>query len=267
MWGWLTAEEKNNLKKNIMTPSLPQWQVNDNAVEKFLDLTGVKLDESYLSGLRFRCIHVSPAIDGGESIKTFGLRKLTDLLATKSPIKDFLAEYGIEVNPSGKWYSINGKKYPISGTMLEVKLFSTNSEIEAFIAGDLKTLKDYSCIEYNPEFLRELSPLCGIDLQTKWEKRKTSLLYVGFDVSFDECANITDMHTPNTPDNYQRLQPYLCKDYKYGEEPISIWRNYWFINACIENSCPDIRIERSTMAVKEDVLIDSTRIKSLVIYG
>ena len=265
MFSWLSDEEKQSTKEGIMAPVLPHWQVVDFPVEKFLEITHVKLDDSPLSDLRFYCIHVSPAIDGGESIKQNGLRKLTDLLEVKSPIKSFLAEYGIEVSPSERWYSIHGKKYSITGTELEIKLFYTNSEIEAFIAGDYENLKDYSCIESNPEFLRELSPLCGIDLQTEWEKRKNALLYVSFDVSFDECSNITEMSEIQCQERYQSLLPFLNQSYEYGKEPISIWRNYWFIYACINNSCPGAWVARSPMAVKESVVLDSRRIKTWTI--
>ena len=260
MWSWLPNEEKQEIKKSIMMSTWPKWQIVDDAVERFIKVTEIKLDDRDLSELLFRCIHVSPVIDGGESIKRSGLRKLTELFENESPIRSFLAEYGIVINPSQRWYSINGERHSIDGTMLEVKLYHTKSEIEAFIAGDIETLKDYSCIETNPEFLRELSPLAGIDLDEEWSKRKNALIYVSFDISFDECANITEIHCPNTPDVFDRLLPYLSKRYNYGEEPVNVWRNYWFINACIENSCPEVRIDRSTMAVREDVTIGPDRL-------
>ena len=259
MYSWLPDDEKKALKNSIMTPTLARWQVIDDPVDRFIRATGVRLDDRDLSTLRFHCIHVSATIDGGESIRKYGLRKLTDLLVTDSPIRRFLIEYGIEVNPSERWYSRNGERHSVDGTMLEVKLYHTKSEIEAFIAGDM--LKDYSCIEDNPEFLRELSPLVGVDLENEWEKRKNVLLYVHFDVSFDECANITDIHRAHFPDVFEKLLPTLSKKYNYGEEPENVWRNYWFINACIENSCPEARIDRSPMAVKEDVMIGPERIQ------
>ncbi len=260
MWNWLPEEEKQKIKNSLISSSWPEWQIVDDALERFLVMTGIKLDEHDLSDLCFQCIHVSPAIDGGESIKKSGVRKLTDLVDNESPIKTFLADYGIEINAAQRWYSVNGQRFSIKGSKLEIKLYSTKSEIEAFIAGELETLKDYSCLEYNPEFLRELSSLVGIDLQAEWKKKKNSLLYVGFDVSFNECANITDMSCLNTPDNYERILPYLNGTYPYGEEPTKIWQNHWFIKACIENGCPEKHIDRSPMAVKEDVELGPERI-------
>lgn len=260
MFSWLSSTEKEALKKGIVFGTQSQWQVANFAVELFLSISNIKLDDLDLSDLHFKCIHVSSSIDNGEAIRKHGLRKLTDLLENQSPVSDFLAEYGISVKPSERRISIMGKKLFLAGTDLEVKLYSTNSEIEAFIAGEIETLKDYSCIESNPEFLRELSALCNTDLEAKWSERKNALLYVCFDVSFDEISNITEMACLNSPDNYSRILPYLHTKYEYGAEPIEIWRNYWFINTCLYNSCPDLRIDRSTMAVKKNIILSPERI-------
>lgn len=258
-------EEKQRIKQNLIRKHPAYWQPVENAIEIFLEKTNIKLDSSDLSTLRFHCIHVSPSIDGGESIKKYGLLKLNELLEIESPISTFLKEYGIIIKPSEKWYSIKGKKHSVVGTGLAIKLYSFNNEIEAHIAGETKELKDYSCIEENPEFLRELSPLCGIDLQAKWAERKNALLYVSFNLSFDECANITHMSCMQEPDNYERFKPFIKGVYDFGNEPISIWRNLWLIDACIDNSCPGKSIELSPMAVNADVRLDSSRIDVMLV--
>ena len=246
-----------------MTNPKSGYEMVDDAVEMFLRETEIHPDTFDLSQLRFRCIHVSPSIDGGESIKDKGLLKLTDLLGGPSPLSNFLYSHGIVIQPSERKILVEGKEYSLDKTDIAIKLYSTNSEIEAFIAGEIGTLKDYSCIEDAPEILREISRFVyGNEdvLINEWAAQKKKLLYVSFDVSFDECSNITGMAQLNDPDNLKRMMPFCSKRYEYELEPRAIWQNYWFIYQCLRNSCPDKELERDYMAVKADVSIGPERI-------
>lgn len=259
-WSWLDKKDKKRMLRSLRIRNGSKWETVEDALEIFLNITGIKLDENDLSSLRFHCIHISPSIDKGESIRKKGLLTLEELLETDSPIKEFLENYGVIVCPSDRYCIINGEKIPIEGTMLGIKLYD-DSEIQALMAGELKTLwRDYSCLEYNPEFLRELSPFCNTDLEKKWAKRRNALLYVKFDVSFEECSNISEMYIRKDTDQYERIKKYLTKEYEYGKEPQSIWRNLWFINACIDNSCPRKTIEHIHVAVKDEVKLGADRV-------
>ena len=59
MWSWLSEEEKQSTRGNLISFSCPEWQIIDDAPWRFLSMTGIKLDEQDLSDLRFQCIHVS----------------------------------------------------------------------------------------------------------------------------------------------------------------------------------------------------------------
>ena len=238
----------------------PTWEIADDAIEIFLQETGIYLDDYQLDDILLHCIHVSSAIDGGESIKKYGLRRLLELLETPSPIRDFLLKRGIEIKVNGHIILIQGKEHSLEHTALEQKLYP-NCEVEACIAGELETVKEYSCVQDNPEFLREIEYISGIELQNEWKAQKNSLLYVSFDISFDECSNITDMCKLENVCNFERIIPFLRDKYQFGKEPKHIWRNFWLIDACIENCCPGRIVDRSPMAVKNNIVLGPERIK------
>lgn len=249
---------------NKMTVHQKQhFEIADDAVKTFFSVTGIKPDVFDLSTLRFHCVYLSPTIDEGKSIHEQGLLKLVELLEKPSPLSRFLKDRGIIIKPAEKSIEIYGVKRSIDQTDIAIKLYSTNSEIEAFIAGDIATLDDYSCIGSSPEILREISRFVYEDehkLIQEWESLKQSLLYVSFDVAFDECAMIAGMARYNTLDNFKWISPFLSKQYEYGEEPANVWENYWFIDKCLENSCPDVILDRDYIALKPDMFIGPERI-------
>lgn len=263
---FLQQFDENIEVQDWMVKPQSEYEMVDDAMEIFLRETGIYPDIFDLSHLRFRCIHVSSSIDDGKSIKDKGLLKLTDLLSEPSPLSSFLYSHGIVIQPEKRVILIKGKEQSLDKTEIAIKLYSTNSAIEAFIAGEIDTLKNYSCIEDAPECLREISRFVYGDedvLINDWALKKKKLLYTSFEVSFDECANITGMTRLNTPDNFKRLMPFCRKRYVYEQEPWNIWQNCWFIDQCLWNSCPDKELERDYMMVKTNVSIGPKRITML----
>ena len=261
MFGWIG--DTKSIKTAMSCSTHPQYILADDAIEIFLRETGIQPDTFDLSDLHFRCIHLASTIDGGKSIKEKGLLKLVDLLAKPSPLSSFLLDYDIVIKPEEKIMIVNGERQCLENTDISIKLYSTNSAIEAFIAGEIGTLQEYSCISDAPEVLREISAFVygNYYLIEEWRKKKNKLVHVIFDVSFEECANIGDMSFIRTPDHFEMLLPFCKKRYEFSNAPESLWQNFWFIHQCLKNACPGMKIDQSMIVLKPDVKLGSERIR------
>ena len=88
--------------------SLERW-VKDDADDLFLE----RLGEREYSDVQFTLVHITTAIDDGESIRTNGLQKLTTLLEIESPLSTFLAKEVIVFDLSRKVIKINGDTHSL----------------------------------------------------------------------------------------------------------------------------------------------------------
>ena len=125
------------------------------------------------------CKHLTTCSDDLESIKRYGLLRLDEVLVADTPLKRFLAEYNIQIDPVKKEFSYKGRVLIINAPdeqcqpcirkkpcgayalcdfreqmgMLHSKLYHDKGEIEFFIGGDEKTINGYQTIQEAPEIL------------------------------------------------------------------------------------------------------------------
>ena len=127
---------------------LERW-VKDDADDLFLE----RLGEREYSDVQFTLVHITTAIDDGESIRTNGLQKLTTLLEIESPLSTFLAKEVIVFDLSRKVIKINGDTHSLQEYRfgeLRGRLFYYRGEIEAFISGEMDDMKNYSDVPNCP---------------------------------------------------------------------------------------------------------------------
>lgn len=125
------------------------------------------------------CKHFTTCNDDLESIMRYGLLRLDEVLIADTPLKRFLAEYNIQIDPVKKEFSYKGRVWKINVPneqcqpcirnkpcgvyalcdfreqmgMLHSKLYHDKGEIEFFIGGDEKTINGYQTIQQAPEIL------------------------------------------------------------------------------------------------------------------
>lgn len=125
------------------------------------------------------CKHLTTCNDDLESIMRYGLLRLDEVLVADTPLKRFLAEYNIQIDPVKKEFSYKGRVLIINAPdeqcqpcirkkpcgayalcdfreqmgMLHSKLYHDKGEIEFFIGGDEKTINGYQTIQEAPEIL------------------------------------------------------------------------------------------------------------------
>ena len=127
---------------------LERW-VKDDADDLFLE----RLGERESSDVQFTVVHITTAIEDGESIRTNGLQKLTTLLEIESPLSTFLAKEVIVFDLSRKVIKINGDTHSLQEYRfgeLRGRLFYYRGEIEAFISGEMDDMKNYSDVPNCP---------------------------------------------------------------------------------------------------------------------
>ena len=247
-----------------------RWPVDD-CVKVFLEETGIKPDIYDVSKIKVRCRHVTAQIDGGESIKQYGLLKLTDMLEQNTPLRRFLEEYGIAVNPSECRLTVGNETIMIpersNGDQIGVlssKLYYDKGETEVFISGEDERIVDYSCVKRCPEILQTLDVIIGghncTRLQEAWEDRKTDLMIVQFDMGFDELIIHCMPNKKNDIGKYWELKEFLSEEYERERIPDCFWQNYWIISNCLDNATTYFDRQEIYAAVKPSVKIGPERI-------
>lgn len=249
---------------------MKRWPVDD-CVKVFLEETGIKPNIYDVSEVKVRCKHVTAQIDGGESMRMYGLLKLTDMLEEDTPLSRFLKENGIAVNPSEYILTVGNETIMIpersNGNQIGVlssKLYYDKGEIEVFISGEDERIVDYSCVKRCPEILQTLDTFIGgydcTRLQEAWEDRKTDLMIVQFDLGLDELIIHSMPNRMNDMEKYWELEEFLSKEYEREKIPDRFWQNYWIILNCLDNATTYFDRQELYAAVKPNVLIDPERI-------
>ena len=246
-----------------------RWPV-DNCVGVFLEETGINPDIFDVSGVKVRCRHISASVDGGKSIRKYGLLKLTEVLERDTPVSAFLKDNGIRIIPSKHQIVVNDTAYsiPLHGGevpfgCLSSKLYYDKGEIEVFISGEEEDMVGYSCIRDCPEILYTLDDELGYNdlrLQHRWTEKKTDLLLVQFDVGFDEIIIHTLPNARNDITKYYEIEQFLSQDYERDEIPKRLWQNYWIILSCLNNATTYGSLSETYAAILPDVQIGKERI-------
>ncbi len=151
------------------------------------------------------CKHLTTCNDDLESIKRYGLLRLDEVLMADTPLKRFLDEYNIQIEPVKKEFSYKEHIWKINAPdeqcqpcirkkpcgayalcdfreqmgMLHSKLYHDKGEIEFFIGGDKKTINEYQTIQEAPEILinvaRIMKCMCSkiseYCLQNSWNRK------------------------------------------------------------------------------------------------
>ena len=215
-----------------------RW-VKDDAADLFLD----RFDECDLSDIKFTLRHITAVIDEGESIRKYGLLKLTDQLGMATPLSIFLKENGIVFNIPERTIEIKGHLHDLDEEKYDRiynKLYYWNGEIEAFICGEMKTMMEYSCIGCYPEFLNSIEHdlFDGKSiLGWKWFERRRLTLCIEFDM---------------------RLSDFLICELK-GASDREI--NEWIIRMCLGNMIKDLELPETYAALPGSVDPEILRIK------
>lgn len=267
-----TEAEIKNVKAFLLDKTrLNRWPRSE-CVSIFLEETGIKPDIFDVGNVMVHCKHICSSIDHGESIRKYGLLKLTDLLEMKSPLSEFLRVHGIKVIPSECRIIVNGNETSISqsGTygVLYSKLYHDNGEVEVFISGDEKGLEEYSSVYHYPEILCTLDQALHNSSNTlgwSWVNQKTETLMIQFDAYLDECIIHEMPSSKYDMQKYYALVDFLSCSYDEENIPHRFWENYWIIESCLENSTTLEARPEAYAAIKKDAIISADRLSIEVI--
>jgi len=156
----------------------------------------IDLSHRYYMDTFIRCRHMTTTDDNLSSIERFGLLDLEKTLTHETNLKRFLASREIYIDIKNKQMIYKGINYPIYYTSYEIRdipltvqreyqrcgtssilenniginqdiyhenmtrlyarLYMHDMELEAFISGELRDIKIYSCIASAPEILRDI---------------------------------------------------------------------------------------------------------------
>lgn len=183
------------------------------------------------------CRHITTSSDNLQSIKSFGLLRLDQLLTLKTPLSSFLKRYGIVVDPYNKVIILKDLQISINGyneqcsvykltpeqitplneyscgklhemiAILNTKLYHDKGEVECYISGeDITMLKDYTSITNGPEILMTIGQIINtiwtktdqFFLQDAWSKQQGMRRYIlEFEVPLNAIETNTDRKSMN----------------------------------------------------------------------
>lgn len=138
--------------------------------------------------LEIHCRHITTSNDNLNSIKTYGMLTLDQVLCQNTPLSTFLSKFGISINASKQEFTIKNHSFHINGNndpctpcargrssnsfsalsvpfydccdfhqkmaLLNTKLYHDKSEVEVYVAGsDEQMLQNYTSILDGPEIL------------------------------------------------------------------------------------------------------------------
>lgn len=199
------------------------------------------------SNLSIICRHMTTASEiDKESFLAYGIFNLKKMLQEKTPLSDFIKNYGIAVNVDNRKMFINQKAYPITSygepcefcfkgrempcnayfkcdarkdmEHLGLKLYKYGATVEFFIHATIDEMERYSSIRRCPEILQTLdkivSSIDGFNTST-------------YRMSYDWMREKTECYILEFPVRLRDMETYAPIDYN---------RAWYEISDCLEQS-------------------------------
>ena len=217
------------------------------------------------------CKHFTTCNDDLESIMRYGLLRLDEVLIADTPLKRFLAEYNIQIEPVKKEFSYKRHIWKINAPneqcqpcirnkpcgayalcdfreqmgMLHSKLYHDKGEIEFFIGGDEKTINGYQTIQEAPEILINVarimkcmhSKISEYCLQNFWNRKDNWKKYL---LEFYIPYEALEMNIEIKRDSYYydcrewlELVGFSEDDYFDDVVPLTFYHNKHIIENCL----------------------------------
>lgn len=252
--------------------------IEDNIII-FCEETDIKLDKIDIAcNVEFLGKIVSTTIDNFKHLKQKGILPLDVLLEEDSPIRQFLKEYQIELNPSKHELLYEGKKFHIpygkdcewcsygykrcqfshrnnndmfceyqnAINNLAAKVYYDNGEIEMFLTASKDKMLSYSTVNRYPEIFETIDIFFteflgkNLNLGNEWNKIKQHSCIITVQVKYDEMSYRNNFISCENKDNAcDNLLMYKRFCNKNYESIEQIPQCFWD-NIWIINTCLDV---------------------------
>lgn len=223
------------------------------------------------------CKHITTCNDDLDSIKNYGLLRLDQVLTMDTPLKSFLSNYKIQIDPLKKLFAYKNHNWKINSSdeqcnpclyhkepcdkitlcdfreymgRLHSKLYQDKGEVEFFIGGDETTIAEYQTIQEAPEILIDIAKIMkciypkisAYCLQAAWNKKENWKKYLmGFSIPYSWLEmNVERKSRSYYLDNCEwfKFLNYSWEDYNEDKIPLT-----FYINKHIAENCLSLYLE------------------------